>query len=327
LERQFNLNKGGDQVGKIAFIFPGQGSQTVGMGQALANEVDKAAQIFQKADERLGFSLSDIIFNGPGETLTLTENAQPALLTTSIAILDVLKDHGIKPDYTAGHSLGEYSALVASGAISFEDAVFAVRKRGEYMEEAVPAGVGTMAAVLGMEEADLQAVTEEITAKGDTVQLANLNCPGQIVISGTKKGVEDASELAKERGAKKVIPLVVSGPFHSILMKPAAEKFIEVLDQIEIRNADIPVIANVTAAAMTEKNDIKEKLIQQLYSPVRWEKSVETMIENGVDTFIEIGAGKVLSGLVKKVNRKANTYAISDQESLLDVVSKLKGDC
>lgn len=313
-------------MGKIAFIFPGQGSQTVGMGLTLAEKLETAAQIFKKADEKLGFSLSEIIFNGPAETLTLTENAQPALLTTSIAILELLKEHGIKADYTAGHSLGEYTALVAAGAISFEDAVFAVRKRGEYMEEAVPAGVGTMAAILGMEEADLEAVTDEITAKGDTVQLANLNCPGQIVISGTKKGVEDASLLAKERGAKKVIPLVVSGPFHSVLMKPAAEKFTDVLNQIEIHNAEIPVIANVTAKAITDSAEIKEKLIEQLYSPVRWEKSVETMLENGVDTFIEIGPGKVLSGLVKKVNRRVNTFAISDQESLLEIVAKLKGD-
>ncbi|HHY74591.1 MAG TPA: ACP S-malonyltransferase [Bacillus bacterium] len=313
-------------MGKIAFIFPGQGSQTVGMGQTLANEVDKAAEIFRKADERLGFSLSEIIFNGPQELLTLTENAQPALLTTSIAILELLKEHGIEADYTAGHSLGEYTALVAAGAINFEDAVYAVRKRGEYMEEAVPAGVGTMAAVLGMEADDLEAVTDEITASGHTVQLANLNCPGQIVISGTKKGVEDASQLAKERGAKKVIPLVVSGPFHSVLMKPAAEKFTAVLNEIEIRDAKTPVIANVTAKAMTASEDIKEKLIEQLYSPVRWEQSVETMLTLDVDTFIEIGPGKVLSGLVKKVNRKVNAYAISDQESLLDVVNKLKGD-
>lgn len=313
-------------MGKVAFIFPGQGSQTVGMGQAIANQVETARAVFQKADERLGFSISEIIFNGPSEKLTLTENAQPALLTTSIAILEVLKEHGIEPDFTAGHSLGEYSALVAAGAISFSDAVYAVRKRGEYMEEAVPAGVGTMAAVLGMNEADLEAVTDEITARGNTVQLANLNCPGQIVISGSKQGVEDASVLAKEKGAKKVIPLVVSGPFHSVLMKPAADRFSEVLNEIEINDAKVPVIANVTAAEMTSSEDIKRKLIQQLYSPVRWEKSIETMLAEGVDTFIEIGSGKVLSGLVKKIDRTARTYAISDQESLLDVVSKLKGD-
>lgn len=313
-------------MGKVAFIFPGQGSQTVGMGQTLAKQVEKSALLFQKADEKLGFSLSDILFNGPQEKLTLTENAQPALLTTSIAILEVLKDYGVTPDFTAGHSLGEYSALVAAGAIRFEDAVFAVRKRGEYMEEAVPAGVGTMAAILGMDVDELRAVTDEITSNGNIVQLANLNCPGQIVISGSKEGVEAASVLAKEKGAKKVIPLVVSGPFHSVLMKPAAEKFSEILNQIEIQNAKVPVIANVTAAIMQESKDIKEKLIQQLYSPVRWEESVKTLLDHGVDTFIEIGPGKVLSGLVKKINRRVNTYAVSDLESITEVVSKLKED-
>ncbi|WP_017753692.1 ACP S-malonyltransferase [Calidifontibacillus oryziterrae] len=313
-------------MGKVAFIFPGQGSQTVGMGQSIASEIESAKIIFEKADKRLGITLSETIFNGPAEKLTLTENAQPALLTTSIALLEALKEHGIKPDYTAGHSLGEYSALVAAEALSFEDAVYAVRKRGEYMEEAVPAGVGTMAAVLGMAEADLQAVTSEITASGHVVQLANLNCPGQIVISGSKLGVEKASELAREKGAKKVIPLVVSGPFHSQLMKPAAERFSQILDQIEIKDAKIPVIANVTAMEMSKQEEIKEKLIEQLYSPVLWERSVETMLAKGVDTFIEIGPGKVLSGLVKKVNRRVHTYAISDQESLLEIVGKLKGD-
>ncbi|WP_102346976.1 ACP S-malonyltransferase [Bacillus sp. Marseille-P3661] len=313
-------------MGKIAFIFPGQGSQIVGMGQSLANEYDQAKAIYDRADERLNFPLSEIIFNGPQEKLTLTENAQPSLLTTSIAILEVFKEHGIKPDYTAGHSLGEYSALVAAGAISFEDAVYAVRKRGEYMEEAVPAGVGTMAAVLGMEETELKEVTDEVTEKGNVVQLANLNCPGQIVISGSKQGVVAAADLAKEKGAKRVIPLDVSGPFHSILMKPAAEKFSAILDEITIKNAEVPVIANVTANEIIENVEIKEKLIEQLYSPVRWSESVETMLAKGVDTFIEIGPGKVLSGLVKKVNRRVNTYAISDSETLTEAINILKGD-
>jgi [acyl-carrier-protein] S-malonyltransferase len=258
--------------------------------------------------------------------LTLTINAQPALLTTSIALFEKIKEAGIVPDYVAGHSLGEYTALVAAGAISFTDAVYAVRKRGEFMEEAVPAGKGTMAAVLGMEANLLQEITEQISAEGASVQLANLNCPGQIVISGSREGVDRASQLAKEKGAKRVIPLEVSGPFHSSLMEPAANKLKEVLDEIEITDANIPVIANVTAEPMTEKEDIKGKLIEQLYSPVRWEQSVNNMIELGIDTFVEIGPGKVLSGLVKKINRNVKTYAVNDLVSLEAVVAALKGE-
>ncbi|MFB7302162.1 ACP S-malonyltransferase [Heyndrickxia sporothermodurans] len=311
-------------MGKIAFVFPGQGSQTVGMGKSVVEKNDQAKSIFESADQRLGYSLSDIIFNGPDEKLTLTTNAQPALLTTSIAILTCLEEAGIRPDYTAGHSLGEYTALVAAGAMDFEDAVFAVHKRGEYMEEAVPNGEGTMAAILGMDRNDLQKVTDEVTANGDSVQLANLNCPGQIVISGTVKGVEKASVLAKEKGAKRALPLQVSGPFHSELMKPAAQKFVEVLDEVKVQDSKIPVIANVTAAPISKASDIKEKLIEQLYSPVLWEDSVLTMLELGVDTFIEIGPGKVLSGLIKKINRNVKTYSVQDFESCQQVVNELK---
>ncbi|NKE05308.1 ACP S-malonyltransferase [Mesobacillus selenatarsenatis] len=311
-------------MGKIAFLFPGQGSQTVGMGQALANAEQSVSETFKKADEVLGESLSTLIFEGPQEKLTLTTNAQPALLTTSIAILNYFSQFGIKPDYTAGHSLGEYSALVASEAISFEDAVFAVRKRGELMEEAVPNGEGTMAAVLGIDRHKLIDVTETVTAGGNPVQLANLNCPGQIVISGSKLGVEEASVKAKEAGAKRVIPLDVSGPFHSSLMKPAAEKFESILENIEIKNGVVPVIGNVTAEPMTDASEFKKRLVEQLYSPVLWEDSVAKMLELGVDTFIEIGPGKVLSGLVKKVDRSAKTFAINDAETCAAVVAALK---
>ncbi|WP_214482650.1 ACP S-malonyltransferase [Bacillus sp. SM2101] len=313
-------------MGKIAFVFPGQGSQIVGMGQSLAQKYDNVAAVFNKADEKLGLSLTDLIFQGPADKLTLTMNAQPALLTTSIAILERFKEENIRPDYVAGHSLGEYSALVAAEAMSFEDAVYAVRKRGELMEEAVPAGEGSMAAVLGMDQGQLQEITTQITADGYPVQLANLNCPGQIVISGTAEGVSIATKQCKEHGAKRVIPLVVSGPFHSSLMQPAANKFDDILNEITINHAKVPVVANIHATPLTKSTDIKQALIEQLYSPVLWQQSVEYMLENGVDTFIEIGPGKVLSGLIKKVNRRVNAYSINDEESMLLTIERLKGE-
>ncbi|WP_338781904.1 ACP S-malonyltransferase [Metabacillus sp. FJAT-52054] len=311
-------------MSKIAFVFPGQGSQTVGMGQDFAEQTPEGKEIFQKADEILKDQLSKIMLQGPQEELTLTYNAQPALVTASIAAWKLLDKEGITPDFTAGHSLGEYSALVASGVLSFEDAVLAVRKRGEFMNEAVPSGQGAMAAIMGMEAGPLEEITQSVTDEGHSVQLANLNCPGQIVISGTAKGVELASAKAKEAGAKRAIPLEVSGPFHSQLMKPAAEKLKDVLDGMTLSDTAVPIIANVTAQPETEGKQIKDLLIRQLYSPVRWEESIKTLIEQGADTFVEIGPGKVLSGLIRKIDRSVKTLSVSDMDTLQAAIEALK---
>lgn len=307
----------------IAFIFPGQGSQTVGMGQQFVAEHEDSKAIYEAANTALNYDLAKLMLEGPQEELTLTYNAQPALLTTGVMVAERLKQAGIAPDYVAGHSLGEYSALVASGVMQFTDAVVAVHKRGLFMEEAVPAGEGAMAAILGMDADKLTSVTERITKQGDTVQLANLNCPGQIVISGTKAGVDKACVLAKEEGAKRAIPLVVSGPFHSSLMTPAAEKLGAVLAQLLLTEGAVPLIGNVTADVVAV-SDLQQELVAQVYSPVRWEESVRKMLDLGVDTFIECGPGKVLSGLVKKVDRSVTTYCVYDEASLQAVVEAAK---
>jgi [acyl-carrier-protein] S-malonyltransferase len=311
-------------MGKIAFVFPGQGAQAVGMGQDVYGAHSEARRLFERADEVLGLKLSEIIFHGPEEQLKQTYNTQPALLTTSMALYEVFKEHGIHADYAAGHSLGEYSALVAAGVVSFEDAVRTVRLRGQYMEQAVPGGKGTMAAVLGADRDKLAEICAAISGETGIVELANVNCPGQIVVSGSIEGVQAVQERAKEAGAKRVIPLEVSGPFHSSIMKSAAERLAETLADIELRAASIPVIANVTAREVRDAEEIRRLLVEQVYSPVLWEDSVAWMIEQGVDTFVEIGPGSVLSGLIKKIDRNVRIFTVNSMESAQQTGEQLK---
>ncbi|MGG0643622.1 ACP S-malonyltransferase [Sporosarcina gallistercoris] len=308
---------------KVAFLFPGQGSQKVGMGVELAAQ-EGSKRFFEIADRELGFALSGLMTEGPQEELTVTYNAQPALLTVGAMISDRLKEAGIQPSYTAGHSLGEYTALYASGVLSFEDAVKTVHKRGLFMNEAMPAGQGAMAAILGLDLDTLTEVTKAVTSEGELVQPANLNCPGQVVISGTKAGVEEACDRLKEAGAKRALMLDVSGPFHSELMRPAAGKLGEALESIGMNEAHVPVIANVTALPVTESTEVKRLLIEQLSSPVRWEESIRHMLESGVTQFIECGPGKVLSGLVRKIDRSATVWPVYDEETLSAVVEASK---
>jgi len=309
---------------KIAFIFPGQGSQVVGMGQEFIENSAESKAFYERANQSLGFELSKLMLEGPAEELTLTYHAQPALLATGVMVAEKLRAAGIMPNYAAGHSLGEYGALVIAGVLSFEDAVSVVHKRGLYMNEAVPAGQGAMAAILGMELEALHAVTEKVSAAGDPVQVANVNCPGQIVISGTKEGVEKASLAAKEAGAKRAIPLVVSGPFHSELMRPSSEKLREALADISLSVPQIPVVGNVMAKELEDVPAIQHELVEQVYSAVQWEASVREMISQGVDVFIECGPGKVLSGLLKKIDRSVTTYCVYDETSLEVVLEASK---
>jgi [acyl-carrier-protein] S-malonyltransferase len=295
------------------------------MGRDLAEAHQEAREIFARADEALGFSLSKLCFEGPEEKLRLTAYTQPAILTTSIALYTAFSEGGIVPDLVAGHSLGEYSALVAAGSLNFADAVRIVHQRGNFMEEAVPAGKGAMSAVMGLDRDTLERVCREVSREGRVVEPANLNAPGQIVISGHKEAVEEAGERARQAGARRVVPLAVSGPFHSSLMKPAAERLSEVLADVTVSDASVPVVANVSARPVTDARTIRQSLIDQVASPVLWEDSVRWMMEQGVDTFVEIGPGNVLTGLVKKVNRRVTALSVQDVPSLERALAELKG--
>ena len=284
----------------IACVFPGQGSQAVGMGKALADQFEICAHTFAEADAALGEPLSELIFNGPAETLTLTENTQPAILTMSVAVWRLLESKGVKPAFVAGHSLGEYSAHVAAGTLAFADAVRLVRNRGRYMQEAVPVGHGAMAAILGLDEAGVNEACAE-AAQGEVVSAANLNGGGQIVIAGNAAAVARASERAKARGARRAVPLQVSAPFHCALMQPAAERLAPELRAVRASDPRIPVIANVDAEPKRTAGASIEALIGQVASPVRWENVVQRLASAGVTRYVEVGPGKALSGMIKRI--------------------------
>jgi len=311
----------------VVFLFPGQGSQYAGMGRELADAFPAARKVFEEADRALGFSLSELCFSGPEEALKLTENTQPAILTVSVAAYHVLEQKGIRPDYVAGHSLGEYSALVAGGGLKFVDAVRLVRKRGQYMQGAVPPGEGAMAAILGMRPGQ---VAEICRKAGDgKVAPANLNSPEQTVISGAAAAVKSAVEQASAAGAKRAVMLPVSAPFNSELMRPAQEQLEKDLRATEFSALKIPLVTNVDAGIITSAAEAREALIRQVTLPVRWEESIRELIEQGATTFVEVGPGRVLSGLLRQIDRSVHTLNVEDPKSLqlaVDRLAQIRGE-
>lgn len=303
-------------IGPIAFVFPGQGSQQVGMGRDLADNFPAASQVFEEADTALGFALSELCFNGPAETLQLTENTQPAILTVSIAALRALEAEGFpRPDFVAGHSLGEYSALVAAGSLSLTDAVKTVRARGRFMQEAVPVGAGAMAAILGVSLDVVVSACEE-AAQGQVCSAANINSQNQVVIAGDAGAVDRAIELLQERGAKRAMRLKVSAPFHCALMDPAQERLAVELKEISFRNLTTPIVTNVDARAISSGDEARDALVRQVSQPVRWLDSVEFLMSQGVQSLIEIGPGRVLSGLARQIDRSLRCVNVEDKASL-----------
>lgn len=309
---------------KVGFIFPGQGSQAVGMGKDLFEKYDSAKKVFETADNALGYKISEICFNGPEEVLKETKNTQPAILTTSLACLEALKSEcDITPCATAGHSLGEYGALYTANVLSMEDAIKITGKRAELMNKAANETKGSMAAVIALSEEAINEGLKELQQEGK-ISVANYNCPGQTVITGEKHLIEKAVTLLKEKGAKRVIELAVSGAFHSELMKGAADKFAEYVKDFDFANGTIPVYENTDAKAVTDGNDLKERVSKQIYSPVHWTETIQNMVNDGVEVFIEIGCGKVLAGLNKKINAEIKTYNVYDIMSLEETIAALK---
>ncbi len=300
---------------KLAVVFPGQGAQYPGMGKDLAENFSLAEDVFDAANEALGYDIKKLCFEGPKDELIKTEITQPAILTMSLATYKILESKGIKPDITAGLSLGEYCSLVISGALDFKDAVRLVSRRGKYMQEAVPLGVGGMAAVLGLERDKVELACKKASDVG-VVEPANLNCPGQIVISGELKAIERASVIVKEMGARRVVNLSVSAPFHCSLLKPAGEKLSVDLDNIKFRHLTIPVITNVTGEYIKSESEIRDLLIKQVSHPVLWEDTIRLMIKDGINTFVEVGPGRALSGFIKKIDRSVTILNVENIDTL-----------